>query len=50
MDEHEDIHVMPNDDKHKCSVNCFCEPRLDYVDEFTGKRVWVHKGPQEMMQ
>ncbi len=37
-----DIHVMPDDGKHECSKDCFCLPRLDYVDTETGKRVWVH--------
>lgn len=44
----EDIHVMPDDDKHECSEECFCDPRKDYVD--AGKTVWVHKGPEELQQ
>jgi hypothetical protein len=47
-DKPTDIHVMPDDGKHASSVNCFCEPVLDYQDDFTGKRVWVHKGPEEL--
>lgn len=45
-----DIHVMPNDGKHEDSDECFCEPRLDFADELTGKRVWVHKSPEELHQ
>lgn len=48
--ERDDIHVMPDDDKHDCSPRCFCEPKLDYQDEVTGKRVWVHKSFEEMNQ
>lgn len=49
-DESKDIHVMPNDDKHDCSSKCFCEPTLNYEDELTGKRVYVHKSEEELCQ
>lgn len=45
-----DIHVMPDDGKHDCSLQCFCEPRIDYHDEETDKRTVVHKGPEELRQ
>lgn len=38
----EPIHVMPDDGKHSESKDCFCSPKLDYQDEFTGVQVWVH--------
>lgn len=40
----EDIHTMPNDDKHICSPKCWCEPTVSYQDEETGVKVWLHKG------
>lgn len=45
-----DIHVMPNNGKHKDHRRCFCEPVLNYQDELTGKRVWVHKSEEELFQ
>lgn len=50
MSEEQDVHVMPDDGRHECSPKCFCEPALNYQDEFTGKKVWVHKGPEELTQ
>lgn len=41
---------MPDDDRHECSPKCFCIPRLDYVDEITHVKVWIHKGPEELCQ
>lgn len=49
-DEMSDLHVMPDDDRHSCSSECFCEPKLDYLDENTGKKVYVHKSPEELCQ
>lgn len=49
-DKDSDIHVMPDNGAHESSLKCFCEPNLDYQDEFTGKRVWVHKSPEELCQ
>jgi len=48
--EKSDLHVMPNDDKHKCSSECFCEPKCTYRDEVTGKGVWTHKSQEELCQ
>jgi hypothetical protein len=48
--EDQDIHVMPDNDKHECSAKCWCVPVLNYEDEFTGKKVWVHKSEEEMCQ
>lgn len=50
QDKPSDIHVMPDDGKHICSFKCFCVPDLHYQDEFTGKRVWAHKGEEELCQ
>lgn len=46
-----DIHVMPNlpptsPHAHICSVSCWCEPELGYVNEATGRKVWVHREVQ----
>lgn len=48
--EKSDLHVMPNDDKHECSEKCFCGPTVSYADEVTGRKVFLHKGPEELMQ
>lgn len=48
--EDKDLHVMPDDDKHECSEKCFCHPEVTYVDEVTKKKVWVHKGDEELNQ
>lgn len=49
-DKPDDIHTMPDNGKHTDSIKCFCNPELNYQDEFTGKRVWLHKSDEEMMQ
>lgn len=49
-DKPDDIHTMPNNGKHACSVSCFCNPTLKYQDEHTCKRVWVHKSDEELNQ
>lgn len=46
----DELHVMPNDGKHQESRDCFCEPKLDHVDEETGREVWLHKSPEELCQ
>lgn len=28
-DRDDDVHVMPNDGRHRCSVECHCGPRED---------------------
>jgi hypothetical protein len=48
--ENEDLHVMPDDNKHASSPDCFCVPELNYTDEITKKSVWVHKSPEELNQ
>jgi hypothetical protein len=42
--ENEDIHCMPNDGKHECSKDCWCQPELveDYRDQ-GGNRLYVHR-------
>lgn len=45
-----DIHTMPDNDKHECSKDCFCEPVKIYTDEITGKSVWMHKSDEELQQ
>ena len=50
VDNNHDIHCMPNDGKHDCSKDCFCEPRLDYVNPVTGVCLYIHKGPEELCQ
>lgn len=43
-DSFEDVHTMPNDGKHECSKNCWCEPELkEDFRETGGKRLWLHK-------
>ena len=42
-DKRDDIHVVPSFEVHISSVACHCFPELNYTDEFTGKRVFVHK-------
>lgn len=37
-----DVHTMPNDIIHVEHADCFCEPRVVYVDEETGKRQFLH--------
>jgi len=34
--------------EHEESENCWCYPTLDYVDPYTGVKVWTHKGPDEL--
>lgn len=48
--ENKDLHVMPNDDRHDCSRDCFCSPAISYKDEITGKCVWIHKSDEELNQ
>ena len=36
------IHVVPNDNKHKESKDCWCHPALNYIDIETNKQVWSH--------
>jgi len=50
FDKPNDIHTMPDDGKHECSHKCFCWPTINYIDEVTGKRVWLHKSDEEMNQ
>lgn len=46
-----DIHTVPTEGKeHEATKHCWCEPRLDYVDEETGVRHYVHKGYEELEQ
>lgn len=49
-DKNDDIHTMPDDGLHKCSINCFCNPKLYYEDEITGRRCFLHKSKEEMNQ
>ena len=45
------IHTVPTQGTpHIESKHCWCEPRLSYKDEVTGKEVWVHKGYEELGQ
>lgn len=48
--ENKDLHVMPDDDKHISSYQCFCRPTISYQDEITGKKVWIHKSSEELCQ
>ena len=43
-DSYKDIHYMPDDGKHECSKNCWCQPELNenFKDE-DGRRLWVHR-------
>ena len=45
-----DIHTMPNNGRHDCSVNCFCVPELNYQDDVTKIRVFLHKSDEELNQ
>lgn len=42
--ENNDIHTMPDDNKHECSKDCWCEPELigDYTDQ-GGVKHYLHK-------
>ena len=45
----ERIHVYPTgplEPEHDDSPNCWCEPEMEYLDEFTGAEVWVHRQVQ----
>jgi hypothetical protein len=37
------FHIMPNDDKHESSIDCWCEPQLTYKDSENGGEVWTHR-------
>ena len=38
-----DVHVVPADGPvHLESANCFCSPKLVYVDLDNGNHVWSH--------
>lgn len=42
------IHVLPcfsGEPEHEDSIDCWCEPELDYRDELNGGEVWVHRRP-----
>lgn len=44
----EKFHVVPEfagEPEHETSVGCWCEPVLEYRDEYTGNEVWVHHRP-----
>lgn len=43
------IHAIPKKGKeHIESINCWCGPRLSYVDSVTKIEVFIHKSPEEM--
>lgn len=46
--EASDLHVMPGDDKHDSSEKCFCHPEVTYIDDITGKKVFLHKGDEDV--
>lgn len=37
------FHVMPNDDKHTTSTDCWCEPYLSYKDDINDNEVYTHR-------
>lgn len=48
------IDVFPQVSKIEHETNgdgkCWCEPVLNYEDEFTKRKVWVHKSDEELNQ
>lgn len=48
--QNQDLHVMPNNDKHECSSKCYCGPEKSYTDEVTKRSVWLHKSYEELSQ
>ena len=45
-----DVHTMPDNGKHECSSQCFCNPIVLYHDCITDKKVWLHKSEEELNQ
>jgi hypothetical protein len=33
---------------HELSASCWCNPRLDYEDPVSGRKLWIHNKPEEM--
>ena len=51
MEPDGNVHTIPANGKtHKESKDCWCEPRLDYENEETGIKHYVHKGYEELEQ
>lgn len=39
----DDVHCMPlYGREHVCSVECWCDPKLDYVGP-SGAQLWLHR-------
>lgn len=38
----EDLHVMPNDGRHRAEIECWCGPRVDDGVPPRAGRVWIH--------
>jgi hypothetical protein len=39
------VPVYPGEPEHEASIDCWCEPELEYRDEITGGEVWSHRRP-----
>lgn len=53
ISEDKDIHTVPTDAQgreHELSVDCWCVPYLDYVNEETEVKHYIHKGYEELEQ
>ena len=37
------VHVYPIDDDHLCDEICWCEPVINYINPFTGQKVFIHR-------
>lgn len=43
------VHTVPTSGlEHEESQDCWCEPILDYEDELTGIKHYIHKGYLEL--
>lgn len=43
----QEIHCVPTHGlEHDIAIYCWCQPELNYKDEYTFKEVWSHKASQ----